>query len=501
MSLVLAIDQSTSATKALLFDAAGRVIHRASREHRQLYPQPGWCEHDAQEIWDNTLAAAGEVIALAGHAAGEIGCVSLSNQRETFVVFDRATGRPICPAVVWQCRRGVEVCERLTREGHARLIEDKTGLRIDTYFTAPKAARLMSDHPPIARALHDGSAALGTIDSYLIHRLTGGKVFATDTTNASRTLLLDISTMKWGADLCGVFGVPMSALPEVRDSTANFGMTDFAGLLGRSVPIVGVMGDSQASLFAHRCFSPGAAKVTLGTGSSLLLNLGGQYQPREAREGGAVTTIAWSHAGRPTYSREGIINFAAATVAWLKDQLRLIADPAETETLARSVADNGGVYLVPAFAGLGAPHWSASARAAIVGLSSQSTRAHVARAALESIAYQVRDALGSMTGSSAGGGRVVSIRADGGATRNTFLMQFIADITGVTVEAARSPDCSPLGAAMAGMVGSGMVGSIEALASLPQESTRYSPLMPADQAAQLCSGWARAVRQVLAGVS
>ena len=489
MRITLAIDQSTSATKALLIDpVAGRLIDRVSVEHRQIYPQPGWVEHDAEEIWQSTLAAIGRL------PRQSIDRVSITNQRETVVVFDRKSGVPLHNAIVWQCRRGTEICDELNRAGHGSMVTAWTGLKIDPYFSASKLAWLVRNRPEIAARLRDGSAVAGTIDAYLIHRLTGGRVFATDHTNASRTLLFDIRALRWDERLCGLFDVPIHALPEVRDSTTNFGDTDAGGRLVQPAPIIGVMGDSQASLFAHRCFRPGTAKVTLGSGSSVLLNIGSECRP-----GGdaAVTTVAWTHQSSPTYSYEGIINCTGATIQWLRDRLQLIGDATETEAIAASVPDNGGVYLVPAFAGLGAPHWSAGAKAAIVGLTAHATRAHVVRAALESIAFQVRDVLDAMRG--AGGVSLQAVHADGGATRNRFLMQFIADMTGLRIIAADLPDCSPIGAALAGLFGSGQCRGYDDLSSLPYEHTSYSPQMPRDRADALHRDWRRAVQQVLAG--
>jgi glycerol kinase len=497
MPTVFAIDQSTSATKALLFDASGGLIDKASVEHKQMYPRPGYVEHDADEIWTNTLAALRALIDKHRADPSRINdavCLSLTNQRETIVVFERGTGRPLHHAIVWQDRRGDPICAALTRAGHGETVNRKTGLKIDTYFSASKLTWLIRNHPEIARKLSDGVALVGTIDTYLIYRLTEGKVFATDHTNASRTLLFDISKLTWDEELCGLFEVPMRALAEPRDSTAQFGATHAEGILDRPLPISGVMGDSQASLFAHRCFKPGMAKVTLGSGSSVLLNVG-----PELKYGGddAVVTIGWTHAGKPTYSFEGIINYSAATIQWLKDQLGLIRDPAETEAAAQAVPDNGGVYLVPAFAGLSAPYWSPGARAAIVGMSAHSNRNHVIRAALESIAYQIRDALLAMK--SRAEVQLQTINADGGATRNRFLMQFLADMTGLDVTAAQVADCSPLGAAMAGLLGVGAVGSLDDLSRLPREVVGYHPTMPAEQVQSLHAGWKRAVQQVLAG--
>jgi glycerol kinase len=489
--MILAIDQSTSATKALLFDRYARPIDKASREHRQIYPQPGWVEHDAEEIWHNTLEACREL--LASHDAAQVELVSLTNQRETLVVFDRQTGCPLHHAIVWQDRRGDELCQRLREDGVEPRVSQLTGLKIDSYFSASKLAWLLQQAPAVAEAARAGRAMAGTIDAYLVHRLTGGRACAADHTNASRTLLFDINTLRWSDELCELFGVPRDMLPELRDSTADFGATTLDGALPRPVRIRGVIGDSQASLLGQCCIATGSAKVTIGTGSSILLNTGAA--PRVGNAGG-LATVAWTHAGSATYCLEGVISYSAATLAWLKDQLRLIDSAEESETLARSVPDNGGVYLVPAFAGLSAPHWSPDARAAIVGLSGHSTRAHVVRAALESIAYQIHDALDAMR--QGGESAIAAIHADGGATRNRLLMQFIADITGIEVRVADVAECSPRGAVLAGLLGDGT--SLDEIARCQPDFTTYRPMINRAQAETLRGGWRRAVRQVLAGV-
>jgi glycerol kinase len=495
MAHLLAIDQSTSATKAILYDPLGNLLDKASIEHRQFYPQPGFVEHDAGEIWNNTLAAIKCLAERAGDRLRDAACLSISDQRETFVVFDRATGEPLHPAIVWQCRRGEEICAELRRSGRSETISRKTGLRIDTYFSAPKLAWLIRNRPDIARRLAAGEALVGTIDAYLIYRLTAGKTFATDHTNASRTLLFDILRLRWDEELCAMFGVPMRCLPEVRDSSDQFGMTDAEGILSKPIPIRGVMGDSQASLVAHQCLHPGMAKVTLGSGASVLLNIGSSH--RAAGEG-AVSTIAWTHSGKPVYCFEGIINYAGGTIAWLKDQLGLIQTAAETEALAQQVPDNAGVYFIPAFAGLGAPYWAPRARAAIVGLTSHSNRSHVVRAAVESIAYQVCDVLEMMQNRSGVNLRIV--RADGGASRNRFLMQFIADISGLEVIAAPIAECSPLGAALLGALGMRIFDSFDQISRLPFAGVKYQPSMPRDRADAFRLGWKNAVKQQLAGI-
>jgi glycerol kinase len=492
MPFILALDQSTSGTKAVLFDAAGKVLDRASRDHKQIYPQPGWVEHDAEEIWQNVLAVIREVAGRNPDRINQLACLSITNQRETILVFDRATGKPLHNAIVWQCRRGDPICQKLREQGHEDLVRNKTGLKIDTYFSASKLKWLVAEKPAIAAKLKSGDAVIGMIDTYLIHRLTGGKVFATDHTNASRTLLFDIGKLRWDDELCRLFNVPPKALPEVRESAAQFGDTDAAGALPRRVPIFGVMGDSQASLFAQRCYRPGTAKATFGTGTSVMLNIGDEFSLSEK---GAVTALAWVWHGRPTYAYEGIINFSAATIEWLKNQLRLIQNASEVEALALAVEDNGGVYLVPAFAGLSAPYWSPDARAAITGMTAHTRKEHVVRAALESIAYQIRDVLDMMrTGSKI---KLQNLHADGGPTRNKFLMQFTADITRVELKLAEVAESSAWGAAMNGLLGLGFCKSLDDLAALPRETKVFRPQMDAAQATQLHHGWLAAVKRVL----
>lgn len=492
MSLFLAIDQSTSATKAILFDATGKALDKASRDHRQIYPQPGWVEHDAEEIWQNTLVVVRELAKRnAGKLASVIG-LSITNQRETILVFDRRTGKPLHHAIVWQDRRGDPICAELKQAGHDDWVRQKTGLKIDTYFSASKLKWLVREKPDIAAKLASGDAVIGTIDAYLIHRLTGGSVFATDHTNASRTLLYDIGTLRWDDRLCALFDVPPAALPEVRESFAQFGETDAGGILPQAVPICGVLGDSQASLFAQRCYQPGTAKATFGTGTSVLLNIGPTWRLSEQ---GAVSALAWVYQGQPTYAFEGLINYSAATIAWLKDQLGLIRDAAESEQLARAVEDNGGVYLVPAFAGLSAPYWSPEARAAIVGMTAFTKKEHIVRAALESIAYQIRDVLDMMQTDA--GIAPEALHADGGPTRNAFLMQLTADIAGVTLHTTDVADSSALGATMAGCLGLGVHGSVDDLAALPRATREFKPAMSAEEVARLLDGWHAAVKRVL----
>lgn len=492
MPIFLAIDQSTSATKAILFNEQAGLIDQTAVNHRQIYPRPGWVEHDAGEIYANTLLAARQLLSAYPEYRNDLLCLSITNQRETFVLFDRATGEPLYNAIVWQCRRGETLCADLIAAGKENRARELTGLKIDTYFPASKLRWLLDERPDLRSRLADGSALFGTIDTYLIYRLTGGQVYATDHTNASRTLFYDIGALGWNEELSGLFGVKFARLPEIRESAACYGETTLDGFLQRPLSIAGVMGDSQAALFAQRCYQPGSAKVTFGTGSSLLLNIGGR---RVLSSGGSVTAIGWVLEGQPTYALEGITNFTGATIAWLRDQLGLIRDAAESEPLARSIPDTGGVYLVPAFVGLSAPYWRPDARASISGLSPSSTRAHVVRAGLESIAYIVTDALRSMEADA--GVPLQRIHADGGAVRNAFLMQFAADMIGREIRASRLPELSALGAVFSGGLALNAYGSLADLEAIPMGFTEYRPQMPVEEVQRFQEGWKRAVRQIL----
>ena len=492
MTTILTIDQSTSSTKALIYDASGRLMDKASLDHRQHYPRPGWVEHNAEEIWQNTLAVLKTVVEKNRGLVQDLACLSVTNQRETVVVFDRRTGRPLHNAIVWQCRRGDPLCSRLVQNGDNEWVQKLTGLKIDTYFSASKLNWLIRNKPDIEDKLNSGDALIGTIDTYLIFRLTGGRTFATDHTNASRTLLFDIRELRWSADLCRLFGVPLEALPELRESSDSFGETDLDGLLDRPIPIRGVMGDSQASLFAQQCFLPGMVKMTLGTGSSILLNIG---KTLKLSGDGAVSTIAWVLRGEPTYSFEGIISYAAATVSWLQNQLGLIDDPGDTGKMATAEKDNGGVYLVPAFAGLSAPYWSRTARAAIVGMTAHTNKNHVVRAALESIAYQIRDVLDMMQADA--DVQLKQIYCDGGASTNSFLMQFMSDMVGLELKVPDTFELSPLGAALSGALGIGIYTSLEDLSGLSRRFTTYEPQMDAQLVEKYYNGWKQAVARVL----
>jgi glycerol kinase len=492
MTHIVAIDQSTSATKAVLFDAAGQVVDRSARVHRQIYPQPGWVEHDAEEIWQNVLAVLRELASRNFEQVAAAVALAITNQRETIVVFDKRTGRPLHHAIVWQCRRGESICQELRGAGHEENVRATTGLKLDAYFSGSKLKWLVDTKPDIRQPLENGDALIGTMDTYLIYRLTKVKVFATDHTNASRTLLYDIGRLRWDERLCSTFDVPMHALAEVRGSFEEYGATDADGVLPKALCICGVMGDSQASLLAQGCVERGTCKATFGSGTSILLNTGDRL---ESSARGAVSALAWVWQGRPTYALEGIINYSSATIAWLKDQLGLIANASETADLAQAVADNGGVYLVPAFSGLSAPYWRSDARAAIVGMSAHSRKEHIVRAALESIVYQIRDVLEMMKSNE---GLVPQVLlADGGPTCNDFLMQFAADILRLKLVVAEVPESSARGAAIAAMLGRGTVASFDDLSRLPRTARHFEPQMEAAAAERLYAEWQIAVERVL----
>ena len=488
----LAVDQSTSGTKAILFNENAELLEQTHVAHRQIYPQPGWVEHDAEEIYQNTLQAVGKLLAKHPELKSTLAGLSITNQRETFVIFDSRSGEPLYNAIVWQCRRGEAVCEQLNAAGFGNMVHHLTGLMLDTYFPASKLRWLLDARPDLHRRLDDGSALFGTIDTYLIFRLTGGKVYATDHTNASRTLFYDINRLNWNSDLLDLFGVQAARLPEIHESAAIYGETTLDGLLEKPIRIAGVMGDSQAALFAQRCFTPGSAKITFGSGSSILLNIGTQGL---LSENGIVTAVGWVYQGQPTYAFEGITNFTGAIVAWLRDQLQLIQSADETEELANSVPDTGGVYMVPAFVGFSAPYWRPDARAAIVGMTPSTRRAHVVRAALESIDFLLTDVLNLLKKES--GVELSTIHADGGATRNHFLMQFLADNSRLIVRVSGLPELSALGAVMNGGLGLGIYSSMEDLLSLPTRFIEYQPQMEISRVEALNQGWQKAVSQIL----
>jgi glycerol kinase len=471
--MIVAIDEGTTGVSAIAVDRRGRLVRRAYAELTQIYPRPGWVEHDPDEIWRKTLGVLRKVV----RNPREVEAIGVTNQRETTLVWDRRSGKPVCNAIVWQCRRTAGRCAELRKRGID--VGPRTGLVLDPYFSATKLEWILKHVRP------RGDLAFGTVDSWLLWNLTGGAVHATDETNASRTMLYDIGRRRWDPGLMKTFGAKASMLPEVRSCTARFGRTA-RGLLGREIPITGMAGDQQAALFGQGCTAPGQMKNTYGTGGFWMANAG---RTRPAAGGGLLTTLACGPRGGTVYALEGAVFIAGAAIQYLRDALGLIRDAGETEALARSVPSTGGVYFVPAFVGLGAPHWDAEARGAIVGLTRGSGRAELVRAALEAIAYQTRDVV------EAAGLRVRELRVDGGATSNAFLMQFQADVLRARIVRPRTAHATALGAAYLAGIGAGVWRS---RSELPLDVDRiFEPAMPRREAEALVNGWRRAVRQVL----
>ena len=487
---ILVIDQGTTGSAALLFDELGQVVSSADREIRQIYPQPGWVEHDPVEIFQTSLAVAKEALQNAGLTTSQVKGLGITNQRETTVVWDRRTGKPVSNAVVWQCRRTAPICEELKQKGMGQPIKDKTGLLVDAYFSATKLRWILDNVPDGQRRAQQGDLLFGTVDSWLVWNLTGGVVHITDYSNASRTMLFNIHTLQWDKELLAQLDIPEAVLPKAVPSSQVYGETT-AGLLGDArVPIAGIAGDQQAALFGQACYEAGMAKNTYGTGSFILLNTGDKPIPSEK---GLVTTVAWGLGGKVIYAMEGSIFITGAAVQWLRDGLHLIKTAGESEPLARSVPDNGGVYFVPAFVGLGAPYWDMYARGTIVGLTRGTTSGHLARATLEAIAYQVRDVADAM-GAEAGL-KVPLLRVDGGGTANSLLMQFQADILGIPIQLAAIAETTSLGAAYLAGLAVGLWRDTAQLARMWQAAETYEPKMSADQREGLYSGWKRAVER------
>ncbi len=483
MSYILALDQGTTSSRAIVFDRDGTNRAVAQREFRQIFPRPGWVEHDPMEIWSTQIGVATEAMASLGAQAEEVAAIGITNQRETTVVWDRVTGRPIHNAIVWQDRRTAELCDRLRTQGLAGIFQDRTGLVLDAYFSGTKL-RWILDNVEGARARAEaGDLAFGTVDSWLVWNLTGGERHVTDVANASRTLLFNIHTGDWDDELLEILAVPRSVLPEVRSSSEVYGET--AGKLFASrLPIAGMAGDQQAALFGQICTTPGMVKNTYGTGCFMLMNTGSK--PVRSRNN-LLTTIAWRLGGQTTYALEGSVFIGGAVVQWLRDGLGLIRRSSEVEALARQVEDNDGVYLVPAFVGLGAPHWDPYARGTIFGLTRGSTAAHIARAALESIAYQSADVIRSMSADS--GIDVAELRVDGGAAANDLLMQFQADILGVPVIRPTVLETTALGAAYHAGLAVGYWESLEQIAAQWQVDRRFEPAMDRSTAEALMARW------------
>jgi glycerol kinase len=486
--MILALDQGTSGSTALLVDRDGRVRARGYAELPQYYPQPGWVEHDPEEIWTTTVTAARAALATAGASGADVAAIGITNQRETTIVWDRATGRPVHRAIVWQCRRTAPLCDALKAAGREAVVRQRTGLVLDAYFSGTKIRWLLDAVPDATRRAEDGALAFGTVDAWLVWKLTGGRVHATDVTNASRTLCLNLDTVDWDDDMLKTLGVPRAMLPRLVASSGVAGETADLGWLPAGVPIAGIAGDQHAALFGQACYARGSAKNTYGTGCFLLLNTG--TSPVRSRAG-LLTTLAWKIGGTTTYALEGSVFIAGAAIQWLRDGLGLIERAAESEALATAVPDTGGVYFVPAFVGLGAPYWDMYARGTIVGLTRGTTHAHLVRAALEAIAYQSRDVLEAMT--SDAGVAVDALRVDGGATANDFLCQFQADVIGVPVLRPTVIETTALGAAYLAGLGAGLWPSLDALVARWSVERTFTPSMDRTRREALYEGWKRAV--------
>ncbi|WP_022979721.1 glycerol kinase GlpK [Ideonella sp. B508-1] len=498
MSHILALDQGTSSSRSIVFDERGHIVAMAQREFRQIFPQPGWVEHDPMEIWESQWATAREALARAGLEARQLRAIGITNQRETTVVWNRRTGEPLHRAIVWQDRRAEAICSAWREAGLEPQVRQRTGLRLDPYFSASKLRWLLDQVPAVREAATRGELAFGTVDSWLLWQLTGGRVHATDVTNASRTLMYNLAQGGWDEALVLALGLPPEALPEVHPSSHLFGQTE-AHLLGAPVPVAGMAGDQQAALFGQAGFGPGIAKNTYGTGCFMLLHTGGQAQ---ASTHGLVTTAAAAAPGQaPQFALEGSVFIGGAVVQWLRDGLRAISASSEVQALAESVPDAGGVMFVPAFTGLGAPYWDTEARGTIVGLSRGSTVAHIARAALESIAFQSAALLQAMGQdvAAAGGEPVSELRVDGGACVNDLLMQFQADLLGIPVVRPAVVETTALGAAYLAGLATGVWDGPEALAGQWRVERRFEPTLPRDQARERMARWDQAVRQAMAG--
>jgi glycerol kinase len=490
-SAVLAIDQGTTGTTCLVLDAHCRLLGRAYSEFTQHYPKPGWVEHDAAEIWDVTRRTAQEAVAAAGERGAEVACIGITNQRETVVLWDRATGEPVHRAIVWQDRRTAGRCRELKEEGREEWVRERTGLVLDPYFSGTKLEWLLGSDEGLRRRAEAGELAAGTVDSWLVYKLTGGAAHVTDPTNASRTLLYNIDRLDWDDELLALFGVPRAVLPDVRRSAEVYGES-VSDALGLSVPVAGIAGDQQAALFGQGCVTPGLAKNTYGTGAFLLLNTGAE---RVASKSGLLTTIACGPQGEPCYALEGSIFIAGAAIQWLRDGLRIIEAAEDTADIAAGLESNDGVYFVPAFVGLGAPHWNAAARGTIVGLTRGTDRAHMVRAALEAMAYATNDVLRAMEQDS--GIVATELGVDGGASLNDWLMQFQSDVIGLPVRRPAMVETTALGAAGLAGIATGIWRDAEHFLGERPAPSVFEPRMDEEQRAELLEGWRRAVGATL----
>ena len=486
---VLGIDQSTQGTKALLFDEEGALICRTDLPHRQYINEKGWVEHDPEEIYINTLAVVKNLVEKAGINKNDLAVLGISNQRETAMVWNRTTGKPVYNAVVWQCARGARICEEIEKAGDADMIRSHTGLQLSPYFSAAKIAWVLKNVEGVQEIADKSELCCGTIDSWIVYKLTGGKEFRTDYSNASRTQMFNISELKWDKQVCGLFGIPTTALPEVTDSDGKYGTTNFDGYLDHEIPIRGVLGDSHGALFGQGCVEKGMIKSTYGTGSSVMMNIG--EEPVFSNR--VVTSLAWKLGGEVNYVLEGNINYTGAVITWLKDDLELISSPDETAQLAKesNLADKS--YLVPAFTGIGAPYWDSEATGILTGMTRTTKRKEIVRAALDCIAYQITDVIKAMSAES--GIDISELRVDGGPTKNKYLMQFQSDIAHVTVQVPSSEELSGIGAAYAAGIAVGIYNKEEVLNKMTR--TRFTPQMQSEERAQKYAGWKSAVEQVL----
>jgi len=490
MDCILAIDQGTTSTRCILFDRRGGVLQSRQKELTQYFPADGWVEHDPEEIWSATLELLRSISAYAAQHDLRICSIGITNQRETTILWERHSGRPIARAIVWQDRRTAETCRDLIEAGHHPLVQSRTGLLLDSYFSATKIGWLL-DHVPEARARAErGDLAFGTVDCFLLWRLTGGKVHATDATNAGRTLLFDIHRQSWDPELLSLFGVPAALLPEVKDNAADFGVTA-PGLLAQPVAIGGMAGDQQAAAFGQACFTPGMVKSTYGTGCFMLMNTGAR--PVTSRNA-LLATPAYRLAGRTAYALEGSIFVAGAAVQWLRDGLRLVETACQTEELAAGLGHNGGVYMVPAFTGLGAPYWDPDARGGIFGLTRATGIAEIVRAALEAVCYQTSDLLAAMRAD--GAGDIHEIRVDGGMAANNWLMQFLADVLGTPVARPRVTETTALGAAFLAGLQAGLFDDLDQISACWQRDAGFTPHMTEAERSPLLAGWRKAVDRV-----
>ncbi len=489
---IIAIDQSTSATKAVLFNEQCFLVNRVNVDHRQYYPKAGWVEHDAEEIYRNMITAIRGVVAQNKDEANASYSLAITNQRETVVVWNRMTGKPICNAIVWQCQRGADICKELKDKGYSDMIQEKSGLLIDPYFSASGVKWILDNVEGAREQAEKGELLMGTIDSWLIWKLTGGKVHATDYTNASRTLLFNIHTLDWDDELLSLFTVPRSMMPRPLSCDSVFGETTVEGIFPEAVQIAGVLGDSHGALAGQMCFEPGMGKATYGTGSSVMVNIGEEMVKAPK---GLVTSVGFAACGKVFYAFEGNIHCTGATIKWLVEKLKLIESPAVIEQLALSVPDNGGVYLVPAFAGLGAPWWNPEAKAIICGMTLGTETGHICRATLEAIVYQVKDLIDLMTGQA--NVKLKELRVDGGPTRNKLLMQFQADMLNACINRSDVEEASAMGAMLMNGLARGVWSSLDEVARLRTTDNRITPVMDDAERAHLHQGWVEAVKLLI----